>query len=425
MKRRDFVTLSAITTVSSFITNLTFGKNRTNNILHHEPNLFDDIPSITIEERKQRIEKAQKLLQQQGFAALVLDSGTSLNYFTGIRWGQSERTMVAVIPAKGNVTYICPAFEESRFRELIKIGSEVIVWQEDENPSQKIIQAITNSGFNTGKIAIEEQVKFFIADGLQKVSKDFQIINGNPITIPCRQIKSNTEIALMQKAFDITVDAIKAGIRNLKEGMTPNEISNIVAKAHQELGANHDFALCIFGESSAFPHGTTKPQKLKKGDIVLMDCGCSYKGYSSDITRTIVFGVVATKRQEEIWNIELQAQTLGFKAAKIGATCASVDTAARKVITDAGFGPDYKLPGLPHRTGHGIGMNGHEYPYMVRGNKTILEEGMCFSIEPTIAIIGDFGIRLEDCVYMKNDGPHWFSEQSISINEPFKGFKVL
>ncbi len=425
MKRRDFVSLSALTTGASLFSGFASAKNRNISSIFHEPSFSNDVPVITVEERKQRILKAQQLLKQENIRALVLDAGTSLNYFTGIRWWPSERTMVAIIPEKGDIFYICPAFEEARFREQIKIGTEVFTWEEDENPSEKIITALRSKSIQSGKIAMEEQVRFFIPNGLEKVSTDYIVVSGNPITIPCRQIKSSAEIALMQKAFDITIEAIKTGIRNLREAMSPNDISNIVAKAHQDLGANHDFALCIFGESSAFPHGTTKPQQLKKGDIVLMDCGCNYKGYSSDISRTIVFGAAPTKRQEHIWNLELTAQTAGFNAAKIGATAESVDVAARKVITDAGFGPNYKLPGLPHRTGHGIGMNGHEYPYMVRGNKTVLKEGMCFSIEPTIAIIGEFGIRLEDCVYMKNDGPHWFSEQSISINEPFKGYKVL
>jgi Xaa-Pro dipeptidase len=424
MKRREFVSLSALTTVSSFLPDIVSAKNNPAAFIH-EINHSDDPSSTDIEERKQRILKAQQHLLKTGIHALVLDAGISLNYFTGIKWWPSERTMVAIIPEKGEVFYICPAFEEDRFREQIKIGTEVYTWQEDENPFEKIVFALKNKGYTTGKIGMEEQVRFFISNGIENVSKEISIVSGNAVTIPCRQIKSNNEIALLQKASDITVEAIKIGIRNLKEGMSPNDISSVIAKAHQKLGANHDFALCIFGEASAFPHGTTKPQQLKKGDIVLMDCGCNYKGYCSDITRTIVFGATPTKRQEAVWNLELQAQTAGFNAAKIGATCESVDHAARKIITDNSFGPDYKLPGLPHRTGHGIGMNGHEYPYMVRNNKTILETGMCFSIEPTIAIVGEFGVRLEDCVYMKDDGPHWFSEQSISINEPFKGFKVL
>ena len=424
MKRREFVTLSALTTASNFLPNITSGKIN-NKSVYHNPNILEEVASISLEERKQRIFKAQQLLKKEGIHALILDAGTSLNYFTGIKWWPSERTMVAIIPEKGEIFYVCPAFEEARFREQIKIGTEVFTWQEDESPFEKILFSLRKKGIVGGKIAMEEQVRFFIANGVQKDTIDYFVVIGNPITIPCRHIKSATELALMQKAADITVEAIKVGMRSLKEGMSPNDVSNIVAKAHQDLGAIHDFALCIFGEASAFPHGTTKPQQLKKGDIVLMDCGCNYKGYCSDITRTIVFGAAPTKRQEQVWNLEQQAQLAGFKAATIGSTCETVDHAARKVIIDAGFGPDYKLPGLPHRTGHGIGMNGHEYPYMVRNNKTILEAGMCFSIEPTIAIIGEFGIRLEDCVYMKNDGPHWFSEQSISINEPFKGFKIL
>ena len=425
MKRRDFVTLSALTTGAGLLSGFIKPTFQQKNIDHNEPKSdLQENTAITVEERKNRIAKAQELLQQEGMIALILDSGTSLNYFTGIKWWPSERTMVAIIPARGDVKYVCPAFEEDRFKELITIGKEVFIWQEDENPFSKIIQTLLGSGFESGKIGIEEQTRFFVAYGLKNAADNFEIISGNSIVIPCRQIKSKNEIALMQKAADFTVEAIKHGIRNLKEGMTPNDISNLIAKEHQRLGAQHDFALVTFGEASAFPHGTTTPQFLKKGDIVLMDCGCSYKGYCSDITKTIVFGAKPTKRQEFIWNLELAAQTAGFKAANLGANAGSVDDAARGVIVKAGFGPDYQLPGLPHRTGHGIGMNGHEYPYMVRGNETILEEGMCFSIEPTIAIKGEFGIRLEDCVYMTNNGPKWFSKQSISINEPFEGFKV-
>ncbi|MBS4043025.1 MAG: aminopeptidase P family protein [Chitinophagaceae bacterium] len=426
MKRRDFVTLSALTTGAGLLSGFIKPSHQQEPIKHNDPKLdLQENKSISIDERKNRIAKAQELLQQQGLTSLILDAGTSLNYFTGIRWWPSERTMLAIIPASGEVKYVCPAFEEDRFRELITIGKEVIIWHEDENPFIKIVQVLQDNGLNSGKIAIEEQTRFFIANGIKNVADNFEIISGNTVVIPCRQIKSKNEIALMQKAADITVEAIKYAIRNLREGMTPQDISNLIAKEHQKQGSQHDFTLVTFGEASAFPHGTTKPQFLKKGDIVLMDCGCNYKGYCSDITKTIVFGAKPTKRQEYIWNLELSAQTAGFNAAQIGNTAGSVDDAARKVIVEAGFGPDYKVPGLPHRTGHGIGMNGHEYPYIVRGNETILEEGMCFSIEPTIAIKGEFGIRLEDCVYMTSNGAQWFSKQSISINEPFEGFKVL
>jgi Xaa-Pro dipeptidase len=223
----------------------------------------------------------------------------------------------------------------------------------------------------------------------------------------------------MQKANDITSAAIKYGISHLHEGMTQGELSAIIDDAHEKLGGQSPFALTLFGESSAFPHGSTKPQTLKKGYIVLMDCGCTVENYSSDITRTIVFGDEPGKRQQEIWKLEQQSQAAGFNAARIGAACENIDAAARKVISDAGFGPEYKLPGLPHRTGHGIGMDGHEWGNMVKGNKMALQAGMCFSIEPTISIPGEFGVRLEDCVYMTEQGPRWFSQPSKSITEPF------
>jgi Xaa-Pro dipeptidase len=232
-------------------------------------------------------------------------------------------------------------------------------------------------------------------------------------------IKSAAEIALMLKASEITLAAIKIGVSQLREGMLPNELAAIINKAQRDLGGVPDFALCLFGEASAFPHGTKVPVKLRKGDMVLMDVGCTVEGYCSDITRTVVFGAEPTPRQREIRNLEKRAQAAGFAAAQLGAPCEKVDAAARKVITDAGFGPNYKVPGLPHRTGHGIGMDGHEWGNMVRGNKKLLEPGMCFSIEPTIAIPGEFGVRFEDCVYMTSSGPKWFSEPVNTIEAPF------
>ncbi len=356
---------------------------------------------------------------QNRMKALVMEGGTSMEYFTGISWWPSERTMVAIIPAAGEIIYVCPGFEEARFRELITIGNKVYVWQEDESPYEQIVRAFIDAEITSGNIGIEEQLRFFIFDGIRKAGSTMEYVSGDPVTIPCRMIKSAAELALMQKATDITVAAIKMGISNLKEGISPSEISAIINKAHRQMGATPDFALILFGVSSALPHGSIKPQQLKKGDIVLMDCGCKVEGYCSDITRTIVFGAEPTKRQLDVWNLEQKAQSAGFAAAGIGIACEQVDAAARKVITDAGFGPGYKLPGLPHRTGHGIGMDGHEWGNMVKGNQQKLQEGMCFSIEPTISIPGEFGIRMEDCVYMTAEGPKWFSQPAISINKPF------
>ncbi|MFL0205190.1 Xaa-Pro peptidase family protein [Aquirufa sp. 2-AUSEE-184A6] len=372
---------------------------------------------ISAEERMSRVAKAQKLMAEKNIQAIILDAGINMNYYTGISWHPSERSMLAVIPAKGEIHFICPAFEEDRFLEMAAAGTKVRTWEEDENPFALTTSVLTNLGIQQGQIGIDEFCRFFIFDGLRKTS-NFQFVNADAITIPCRIIKSPAEIALMQKANDITVKAIQAGIAALSLGCTPRQISQKIAQAHTEQGAVHGFASVTFGVATSFPHGSSRKQILKNSDVVMLDCGCSVGGYESDITRTIVFGEPSEK-QKQIWDLEKKAQQAGFEAAKLGAPAENVDHAARKVLVDAGFGPDYKMPGLPHRTGHGIGMSGHEWGNMVRGNKAPLEIGMCFSIEPTIAIPGEFGVRLEDCAYMTADGPKWFSKPSPSISEPF------
>ncbi|MFZ9160290.1 MAG: M24 family metallopeptidase [Aquirufa sp.] len=372
---------------------------------------------ISAEERKSRVAKAQKLMAEKNIQAIILDAGINMNYYTGISWHPSERSMLAIIPAKGEIHFICPAFEEDRFLEMAPAGTKVQTWEEDENPFALTTSVLKNLGIQKGQIGIDEFCRFFIFDGLRKTS-NFQFVNADAITIPCRIIKSPAEIALMQKANDATVKAIQAGIAALTLGCTPRQISQKIAQAHAEQGAVHGFASVTFGVATSFPHGSSRKQILKYGDVVMLDCGCSVGGYESDITRTIVFGEPSEK-QKQIWDLEKKAQQAGFEAAKLGAPAENVDQAARKVLVDAGFGPDYKMPGLPHRTGHGIGMSGHEWGNMVRGNKAPLEIGMCFSIEPTIAIPGEFGVRLEDCAYMTAEGPKWFSKPSPSISEPF------
>jgi Xaa-Pro dipeptidase len=423
IKRRDFINLSAMaaaTTVAAGFGSCSNGQAKEKGSPVDElKSMTGDVVPINLQEREARVEKAQRLLRENKIEALILDCGTSLQYFTGISWWPSERTMVAIIPAKGDIKYVCPGFEENRLRELIKIGKDVYAWQEDESPYKQMATALKDAGIQSGNVGIEERLRFFILDGVRKEASYLNYISGDPITMPCRMIKSSAELSLMQKAADITSAAIKFGITQLREGMTQPELASTIDDAQRKLGGQPEFSLALFGESSSFPHGSTKPRTLRKGDIVLMDCGCTVEDYSSDITRTIVFGAEPSKRQEEIWKLEQQAQAAGFAAAKIGTACEEVDAAARKVITDAGFGPGYKLPGLPHRTGHGIGMDGHEWGNMVKGNKQVLQPGMCFSIEPTISIPGEFGVRLEDCVYMTEQGPQWFSKTSKSISEPF------
>jgi Xaa-Pro dipeptidase len=376
-----------------------------------------EVTPISGAERLARIEKARKLMTDNGIAAMFIEGGTSLFYYTGVRWGNSERPFGVVIPAKGELAWVTPGFEEERARELIKFGKDIRAWQEDESPYKLIAGIMRDRGGATGKIGFEERVRFFIADGVQQELPQAKAVSATPVTAGCRMFKSAAEIALMQRANDITHQAILETMKSLKEGMTQRDISASVGNITRRLGGNGDGALVGLGKFSAFPHGSIQPQQLKQGDIVLIDAGCTVEGYASDITRTTVFGK-PTQRQRDIWDLEKRAQTAAFKAAQIGATCASVDAAARKVITDAGFGPDYKVPGLPHRTGHGIGLDGHEWTNFVRGNTTKLQPGMCFSDEPMIAIYGEFGIRLEDCLYMTPNGPKFFTPQSDAVDKP-------
>lgn len=427
IRRRHFLRLSAIASGTTLLAGLESCAPRHAGASEGDDpgsakSLMTKVNPISTEERRTRIEKAQQLMAEQDMKAVILDAGTSMTYFTGLRWWPSERPMVAIIPAQGEICYVCPGFEEGRLQELLTLGKDIYVWQEDEGAFQQIAKALRDIGASNGRIGIEERVRFFIVDGVRKEAPHLQFVSADPVTAQCRLIKSAAEIALMQAATIATVEAMKMGIRKLKAGMAPADFSAIVANAHDSLGAVDDFALINFAEASALPHGSMKPQVLKEGDIVLMDCGCYVEGYSSDISRTIVFGREPTKRQQEIWDLEHHAQAAGFAAANLGAACEDVDAAARSVLTEAGFGPGYKLPGLPHRTGHGIGMDGHEWGNIVKGNRQTLQPGMCFSIEPNISIPGEFGVRLEDCVYMTSEGPRWFSLPSASIHEPFPDF---
>ncbi len=409
MQRRSFLSVSALGMLA--LPNLSFTS--------YDQRPFGELPPpISDAERQDRLAKAQRLLNENEMVALIIDAGTSMEYFTGIRWWPSERSLLILIPSKGKPAVICPAFEEDRLREQLTLDLEVLIWQEHENPFELVGSYLTDQGLKSGKIGMEERVRFFISDGIAKANFGYEVVSGDPITLPCRLIKSANEIALMQAATDITTKAILAAGAGMKEGMTNYEIGSIVRNVHEENGAEHDFALVLIGQASALPHGTRKPQVLKKGEIVLMDCGCRVHGYSSDVTRTTVFGTPSA-RQKEIWALEKKSQEAGFAAAQLGRPAGDVDFAARKVITNAGFGPGYKVPGLPHRTGHGIGMDGHEWGNMVKDNPLKLQEGMCFSIEPTIAIPGEFGVRLEDCVYMTAEGPKWFSKTASSLTELF------
>ena len=411
MERRDFLARSAVlagaATIGGHLPLLNRGV---------AADAAAPVVPITDAERRARIEKAQRLMASEGMDAIVLEGGTSMYYFTGTHWGNSERTFAVVIPRRGDLAWVTPGFEEARARELIHFSNDVRVWQEDESP-YKVIAGILRDRGATGTIGIEERLRFFIYDGVRKELPSAQFVSATPITAGCRMIKSPAEIALMQAANDITLSAIGTTFSALKEGMTTRDVGEHVASATRRLGGIADGALVIFGKYTAFPHGSVQPQKLREGDVVLIDAGCTVEGYVSDITRTSVFGKPA-QRMRDVWEIEKRAQGAALAAAQVGATCESVDAAARKVITDAGYGPDYKVPGLPHRTGHGIGLDGHEWTNFVRGNTTRIQPGMCFSDEPTIANYAEFGIRLEDCLYITDAGPKMFTPQSPSIEKP-------
>jgi Xaa-Pro dipeptidase len=358
-------------------------------------------------------------MEQEKIDAIFLEGTMSCFYFTGMRWGQSERTFGVVIPAKGPIAYVCPKFEEDRAMELLNpvFGDEVRCWEEHESPYALIFNIIKDRGTKYKKIGMEERVRFFIADGVKKLATGFEIVDATPVTAGCRMYKTKAELALMQYSSDVTIKAYQAAFATIRPDMSQSEFSGNISAAFRKLGYSGGASVQV-GKYSALPHGSITPQVIREGDIVMVDGGTSVEGYASDITRTIVVGK-PSQRQIDVWNIELEAQNAAFAAIKIGAPCEVVDAAARAVIEKAGFKSNYKLPGLPHRTGHGIGLEGHEWTNFVKGNKTPLAVGMCFSNEPTISIPGEFGIRLEDCLYIAEDGPHYFSKQSISIEQPF------
>src|SRR5215212_9636490 len=379
--------------------------------------MTDNVVPITMAERKGRIDKAQRLMREQRIDAIYIEPGSSMFYYTGMRWGTSERMFAMVLPARGEIAWVCPKFEEERARELILMGTDIRTWEEDESPYQRVAEILKDRGVRTGTVGIEERVRFFLYDGIRLAAPALKFVSATPITAGCRMFKSLTELALMQIANDITIEAYKATHASMTEGMMQGEFAGNCAAAFRALGTSGGIFVS-FGKYTAFPHGSSTPQSLKEGDVVLMDGGCSIEGYQSDITRTFVFGK-ASDRQRQIWDLERKSQDAGFAAAKLGAPCEAVDAAARKVITVAGFGPDYKVPGLPHRTGHGIGLDGHEWTNFVRGNKTPIQPGMCFSDEPTVAIYGEFGIRLEDCLYITESGPRWFTQPAPSLDRLF------
>ena len=379
---------------------------------------------ITGEERYDRQERARKLMGENAPEAIVLMEGTSLKYFTGIRWWGGERMFALVLPAKGSAFYVCPAFEEDRAREQIANAPsgerpDVRTWQEDESPYQRVAQGLKERGVTTGKLGIEETVHFVFSDGIARASPQVTLKSATPVTAGCRMIKSPHEISLMRLASQVTLAAYKAVYHALREGMTQQQVEDLIAAAYEQLGFPGEASVQV-GEYSALPHGSNTPQVVREGSIVMIDDGCTVEGYQSDITRTFVLGKAPEKvrdKMNKVFDVVHRAQAAALAAARPGVQCGSVDAAARKVITDAGYGPDYKY--FTHRLGHGMGMDMHEWPYLVRGNTSLLQTNMTTSNEPGIYLRGAFGVRLEDDMHVTENGAELFTPQSPSLEDPF------
>lgn len=383
----------------------------------------DEAQPITPAEREQRLDRARQLIGENKLDAIMMIGGTSLLYFTGIHWWLSERLFAMVLPLKGSPFYVCPAFENDRAREQIALGMgetkpEVRLWQEDESPYQRVAEGLKDRGITTGKLGMEETVRFVYTDGVGKAAPALQIVSATPVTAGCRMIKSAHELQLMKLANEITLAAYEAAFLSSREGMTQHDFGTLVEMAHARQGFQGSASIQV-GEYSALPHGSAQPQILREGTILLMDGGCKVEGYESDISRTVVLGKPdkIDDKMKKVFEIVHRAQSTALATAKPGVPCQAVDAAARKVISDAGYGPDYKY--FTHRVGHGIGMDGHEWPYLVRGDSLPLAPNMCFSDEPGIYIRGEFGVRLEDDMHITENGAELFTLQSPSLENPF------
>lgn len=368
-------------------------------------------------ERRRRLARAAELMRANRIDAVLVEAGSSLVYFTGVEWWRSERLTAAVITRDGAIAIVTPFFEEPSIRQTLAVSAEVLPWNEDENPLATVAAWLTRHGLARGRIGIEETVRFFAVDRLRQALPGAAIVAADAVVRGCRMIKSPAEIALMQAASDITMAAYRAAYPRIAAGMAPADIGAMIDDETRRLGGAPEFALVLIGEASAYPHGSREKQVLKPGDVVLMDCGCSVHGYQSDISRTFVFGG-ASARQRTVWEQMRRGQAIAFEAAQIGTPAGKVDDAVRAYYAGLGYGPGYKLPGTSHRTGHGIGMDGHEPVNLVHGERMPLAAGMCFSDEPGIYIPGEFGIRLEDCFHMTPAGPRWFSIPPTSLDDP-------
>ena len=372
---------------------------------------------ITAAERLSRIAKAQSLMASHDIGAVLIESGPSLDYFTGVQWGRSERPTGAVIPVEGDPIIVTPFFEKPSVEESLVVPAEVRTWHEDVEPLGVVAEFLHEKRLADRAIGMEETNRYFIHDRLKAELPGARIVSANPVVRGCRMFKTPAELALMQAASDITLASIGAVMPKVRPGMSERDVSAMLREEQVARGGRGPWALVLFGAAAALPHGTGKPQQLEAGQVVLVDTGCSVHGYQSDISRTWVMGTPSAK-QRAVWNHMAEGQQVARRACIVGAPAGSVDDAVRAYYESLGYGPDYALPGLSHRTGHGIGMQGHEPVNLVRGETEPLAPGMCFSNEPGLYLPGEFGIRLEDCFVMTPTGPRWFSIPPTSIDEP-------
>ncbi|HVM37654.1 MAG TPA: Xaa-Pro peptidase family protein [Sphingomicrobium sp.] len=376
-------------------------------------------PPTTRAERLQRLARARALMQRHDIGAVLIEPGASLDYFTGVRWSRSERLTAAVIPATGEPIVVTPFFEKPSVEESLGVPAEVRVWQEHEEPLKLVADFLRERGLVRQPVGFEETNRYFILDRLREQLPAVAVVGANPVVRALRMIKTPAELALMQHAADITAAAHRQTGEEVRAGMTNLDVGALFKRNVAALGGANPWALVLVDAAAALPHGTGRPQQVRRGSIVLMDCGCSVHGYQSDISRTFVFGARPTAEQRKVWTQMRRGQDIAMAAARVGTPAGAVDDAVRRAYESWGYGPDYKLPGLSHRTGHGIGMEGHEPINLVRGETTPLAPGMCFSNEPGIYLPGKFGVRLEDCFHMTAAGPQWFTVPPPSIDQPF------
>jgi Xaa-Pro dipeptidase len=373
---------------------------------------------ISTAEHGERLARIQGLMQQGKVAAFLVEAGSSLEYFTGVRWWRSERTTAALIPARGRVIVVTPFFEEPSIRETLKVPADVRTWKEDESPFELLARALREQAAGGGPLAVEPTTRRFIVERLSAASGAARpVVPGDELIRACRMHKSPAELALMQVANNVTLAALRYTHAHVEAGMPGTDIVNMMIAATGALGGTHEFSLVLLNEASAYPHGSIKPQQVRAGSVILIDTGCSVHGYQSDISRSWVFGA-ASRRQRQVWDTVKHGQELALATARLGSPVGGIDRAVRNFYEGRGWSKDYGLPGLSHRTGHGIGMDVHEAPYLVRSDTTPLAAGMCFSDEPGLYTPGEFGIRLEDCWYMTDAGPKTFTPLAKSLDEP-------